>query len=79
MAETYARRCDACGNGMNDGYVVDGGAEHYCSKECLNSEYTDKEWDELYDNGNGDSYYTAWEDPSEMCYEVVNGILVEMD
>ena len=27
----YARICDKCGNGMNEGYVVEGGQEYYCT------------------------------------------------
>ena len=38
------------------------GEEYYCSDECLHKNITKKEFLELYDKGNGDSYYTEWED-----------------
>lgn len=60
----FARECTACGKGMNEGYCIEGGIEYYCSDECLHTEVTPAEWDELYADGEGDSYYTDWsEDP----------------
>lgn len=55
------RICDECKNKMNSGYVIENGLEYYCSDECLHKHYTEEEYLELYDNGNGDSYYTEWE------------------
>jgi len=60
---THARTCTACGAGMNEGYVINGGCEHYCSDECL--PMTEAEFDELYADGEGDSYWTEWEDEPE--------------
>jgi hypothetical protein len=56
------RVCSVCGNPMHEGYCVDNGMEYYCSDECLHTKYTDKEWLEMYDNGNSDSYWTSWEE-----------------
>jgi len=62
----YARKCNACGKGMNEGYCVENGMEYYCSDECLHTEITPEEWLELYNDGEGDSYWTDWsEDPDE--------------
>jgi hypothetical protein len=62
----FARECTACGKGMNEGYCIEGGIEYYCSKVCLNTEISDKEFEELYADGEGDSYWTDWsEDPDE--------------
>ena len=62
----FARECNACGKGMNEGYCIEGGIEYYCSKECLNTEISDEEFAELYADGEGDSYWTDWsEDPDE--------------
>jgi len=62
----FARECTACGKGMNEGYCIEGGIEYYCSDECLHTEVTPAEWDELYADGEGDSYWTDWsEDPDE--------------
>jgi hypothetical protein len=61
----YARNCDKCGAGMNEGYYIECG-EYYCSDVCLYKEITPKEWDELYNDGDGDSCWTTWdEDPDE--------------
>ena len=64
MTEYYARYCDKCKKGMNEGYVIGGGTEYYCSDECLHKDITPEEWDELYDDGEGDSYWTDWEEES---------------
>lgn len=56
------RICSVCEKNMKDGYVIDGGAEYYCSEECLHTEITPDEWIELYDDGNSESYWTEWED-----------------
>ena len=62
----FARKCNACGKGMNEGYCIEGGIEYYCSDECLHTEITPEEWLELYNDGEGDSYWTDWsEDPDE--------------
>ena len=59
--DTYkpCRRCSACGNLMREGYCVDAGEEYYCSDNCLHTEFTDEEWDELCEE-NDESYYTEW-------------------
>lgn len=54
------RICDCCGNLMAQGYTINEGDEYYCSDECLHKHYTEEEFNELYDNGEGDSYYTEW-------------------
>lgn len=61
----YLRHCTECGKGMNQGYCIDNGLEYYCSEKCLYKNYTKQEWLELYDDGNGDSYWTTWEDDEE--------------
>jgi len=62
----YARECDECGKGFNEGYCFDGGRAYYCSDECLHKHFTPEEWEEAYADGEGDSYWTTWdEDPDE--------------
>jgi hypothetical protein len=62
----YARECDECGKGMNEGYLIDNGYKYYCSDECLHKNMTPEEWTELYNDGDGDSCWTTWdEDPDE--------------
>jgi len=57
------RICDECGKPMIEGYVVDG-CETYCSEECLHKHITDEEYNNLYDNGNGNTYWTTWYEDS---------------
>ena len=57
------RICDECGKPMLEGYVVNG-CDVYCSEECLHKHLTDKEFNYLYDNGNGDTYWTTWYEDS---------------
>jgi len=77
----YARMCDKCGNGMNEGYIVNGGDEYYCSAECLHKDYSPKEWQEMYDeseeNGGNDHYWTEWED--ECAYVLFNNQLINVE
>lgn len=56
------RICSECGKEMTKGYVIEGGCEYYCCDECLHKHYTDEEYLELYDDGNGDSYWTEWDE-----------------
>lgn len=56
------RKCSHCGKEMSVGYCIRGGEEYYCSDDCLHEHYSEEEYLELYDNGNGDSYWTEWED-----------------
>lgn len=73
---------------MNDGYVVNGGEEYYCSQNCLNQVYTDAEWHDMVHSGDTDdegelipdtdSYWTEWEDEDDHQYIVKNGELVEI-
>lgn len=75
----YARKCDKCGCGMNDGYVVNGGEEYYCSPKCLHEKYTPKEWDEMSSDFDiydcRENYWTEWYDESQ--YILFNNQLIE--
>ena len=59
------RICNECKKEMNKGYCIENGIEYYCSEECLHKHITPEEFEELYDNGNGNSYYTEWEEDYE--------------
>lgn len=54
------RICSECGDVMQEGYCIEDGDSYHCDKKCLNKRYTDEEFEELYDNGDGNSYYTEW-------------------
>jgi hypothetical protein len=79
----YARICDKCGNGMNEGYIVGGGDEYYCSAECLHQIYTPKQWQEMYDEseeyGGNDNYWTQWEDELDCNYVLFNNQLINIE
>lgn len=60
--EDDLRVCSDCGKIMNEGFCIENGLEYYCSDECLHKHYTEDEYLKMYDDGNGDSYYTEWED-----------------
>ena len=59
------RICDECGKPMIEGYVIDG-CDTYCSEECLHEHVTDEEYNELYDDGSGDTYWTTWYEDSKV-------------
>lgn len=59
------RKCNACNATMNEGFVIDNGAEHYCSTECLQTIMTIEDFEKLYDDGEGDSYWTEWDDDED--------------
>ena len=57
------RICDQCGRPMIEGFVVNG-CDTFCSEECMHKHLTDEEFDYLYDDGNGDTYWTTWYEDS---------------
>lgn len=61
ILEDNFRICTHCGKTMKEGYCIENGMEYYCSDDCLHKVYTEEEYLELYDDGNGDSYWTSWE------------------
>ena len=75
----FARQCSCCEEGMNEGYVIEGGVEYYCTPKCLHEVYTPKEWQDMYeaeDNGNIDNYWTEWE--GESCYILFDNQLINI-
>jgi len=56
-----ARRCNECEQSMVQGYCIEDGVAYYCSDRCLRRHYSKAEWDELYDNGESNSYWTIWQ------------------
>lgn len=73
------RICNDCGKYMTRGYVIENGVEYYCSEECLNKHYTENEYLQMYDDGNGDSYYTEWEDEIEDEIKFVKSKILDND
>jgi len=62
MDDIDVRCCDACGVVMTEGYCIGGGEEYYCTDTCLYTAMTEAEYLELYAEGDGDSYWTQWEE-----------------
>lgn len=65
MIEQYAeekdiRVCTECGKLMEEGYCIENGIEYYCNDECLHKNISKEEYERLYDDGNGDTYWTQW-------------------
>ena len=58
----HSRCCSECGKPMYEGFCIEDGAEYYCSEECLHKHLSEEEYNELYDDGNGNSYWTSWLD-----------------
>jgi len=58
----YCRTCSECGKGMNEGFLVGGGMEYYCTDECLHKHYTKEEWEnEMYSDDSDENYWTEWD------------------
>ena len=57
------RICDECGKPMIEGLVIEG-CDTYCSEECLHKHISEEVYNDLYDNGNGESYWTTWYEDS---------------
>ena len=58
----HSRCCSHCRKPMYEGFCIEDGAEYYCSEECLHKHLTEEEYDNLYDEGRGNSYWTSWLD-----------------
>lgn len=70
------RICNHCKRLMIEGYVIENGdGGYYCSDECLNKDYTEEEYNNLYDDGDGDTYWTKWECFNLVSLEIANHIV----
>lgn len=47
---------------MNEGYLIEAGITYYCSDPCLHKHMTPAEYNERYADGDGDCYWTEWEE-----------------
>lgn len=75
--EKFYRKCDCCGDGMDEGYVI--GTEYYCNDDCLGKIYTKSEIDEMLSEEDGENYWTKWEDEEDYQYIFTNGELKEIE
>lgn len=60
LIPVFFRKCDNCGRGMNEGYILEYGT--FCSLTC--ADLSEGEWNERYDE-DGDEYWTEWEEPDD--------------
>lgn len=57
MNKTNYRICSACNKKMTKGYCIHEGDEYYCSKRCLHTKYTPKQYNKMYfENRDVDGY-----------------------
>lgn len=55
------RICNCCNKIMREGYCLESWGEYYCSTECLFKNYTEDEYQELYDIDEGTGW-TEWDE-----------------
>ena len=55
-----SRICSICGKIILKGYCIEGGYKYACSDDCLNAIMTQEEYKYLFDDGEGDTYYTEF-------------------
>jgi hypothetical protein len=69
--DKYARSCNCCGNGMNEGYFAD--YEYFCSDDCLYTEFPPTIWAKVTEENEDSYYWTQWEDESDYQYQIIDG------
>jgi hypothetical protein len=87
--EKFARKCSATNVGMNEGYVVNDGEEYFANKSDLVKWLRDRnvdEYNELSDEfllneaySLEEYYWTEWYDEEDHQYEMINGVLTEIE
>ena len=56
------RHCSQCESPMQRGFYFESDGTQYCSKECLTNVISWEEYLKIHDDGNGDAYWTSWEE-----------------
>lgn len=56
------RLCSKCEVSMQEGFYFESDGTQYCSEECLLKVISRKDYLKIYDNGNGNAYWTDWYD-----------------
>lgn len=69
--DKYARCCNCCGEGMNEGYFAD--YEYFCSDDCLHTEFPPIIWAKVTKEIEDNYYWTQWEDESDYQYQIIDG------
>lgn len=87
--EKFARKCSATSVGMNEGYVVNDGEEYFANESDLVKWLRDRnvdEYNELSDEfllkeayDLEEYYWTGRDDEDDYQYEMINGVLTEIE
>jgi len=56
------RFCSNCERPMKEGFYFESDDTQYCGEDCLKKVISWKAYLKIYDNGNGDAYWTNWEE-----------------
>jgi len=86
--EKFARQCSVTGEGMNNGYVYRDGEMYFKYEPDLVAHIRSLDNDssnlsdefllgEAYDLE--EYYYTEWEDEDDYQYQLINGVLTELE
>jgi len=76
--QTYARKCDVTGEGMNEGYVFGDGTDYFKYEKDALAHAISLGYKDLQESYDDDShYYTEWEEDRD--YQMVNGKLIEIN
>lgn len=76
----YARKCDATGEGMNEGWVFGDGEEYAKYEADAIKIAKSRGYDSLQDAyDEDDGYWTEWEDEDDFQYVEVDGKLIDIE
>lgn len=53
------RICSCCGNKMYKGIYVETTGEYFCSDDCMNTKYSNREYEKMYKDG--EAYWTTFD------------------
>ena len=76
----FARKCSVTGEGMNQGWIFGDGesyAQHEHDALKISMEIGYNSIQDAYDDDA--CYWTEWEDKDDSQYELINGVLVEIE
>ena len=75
--DKYARICTCCNSGMNEGYFAE--YEYFCNDDCLYTEFPPTIWAKVTEENEDSYYWTEWEDTEDYQYQIINGVLEEIN
>lgn len=54
------RQCSICKRLMQSGWINENDGTYFCTIKCRNTKYTQKEYNDVYDDGNGGFFWITW-------------------